>query len=237
MVGDDYDGLYPAAALDTEATVEALKKLAADLPDNSFLEFGVGTGRLALAMADQGFDVAGIEGSEPMLVKLKEKPGGERIEVRLGDFTQVGFDRSFSLVALTFNTIFGLPSQEAQIACFRNAARHLVPDGVFVIEAYVLHPGQMSADWDVYPRTIHQEQVELQLSRYDAAEQTVERMMVHLREGGTRLLTVKDRYAWPGELDAIAQIAGLKLKTRRSGWKEEPFTSASRKHVSVYELD
>jgi len=236
MIGGDYDGLYPAGLLDTDASAALLSRLAEEQGDKSLLELGIGTGRLALALLDQGFEVAGIEGSESMLAAFREKPRSEEIEVALGDFAQVDLERKFSIVALVFNTIFGLLSQETQISCFRNAARHLRPGGVFVVEAYVLQPDQLSADWKVSPRTIHHEQVELQLSRYDAAEQTLERVMVHLREEGTRLLTVKDRYAWPGELDAMALIAGLPLKARYSNWEEAPFTSSSRKHVSVYEL-
>jgi SAM-dependent methyltransferase len=236
MIGDDYDALYPDSVLDTDATVAALSALSDELPERSFLEFGLGTGRLALKMLDRGFSVAGIEGSSAMISQLRTKPRSEEIDVRLGDFTATDLERRFSLVGLIFNTIFGLPSREAQAACFRNAARHLLPGGCFVVEAYVLHPDQLGGEWAVWPRTVHHEQIELQLSRYDAASQLVKRVLVHLREEGTRLAHVSDLYAWPGELDLIAQANGLRLRSRHGGWLQEPFESLSRKHVSVYEL-
>jgi SAM-dependent methyltransferase len=235
MVGADYDGLYPEDLLQTDSTVSFLEELSESLPDRSFLEFGIGTGRLALRMLEAGFEVAGIEGSESMLSQFQEKPGSQEIDARLGDFTECVLERRFSIVALVFNSIFGLLSQEAQIACFRNAAKHLRPGGLFVIEAYVLQPDQMSDQWRVCPRTVSHEQVELQLSRYDAATQDLERVLVLLRESGVRLLTVRDRYAWPGELDMIAQAAGLSLRERHGGWRRENFVSSSQKHVSLYE--
>jgi hypothetical protein len=139
------------------------------------------------------------------------------------------------LVALLFNTVFGLPSKEAQISCFRNAERHLEPGGCFVVEAYVLRPEQLSGEWSIVPRNVQHDHVELQLSRYDPATQLLERTLVHLRREGLGFVTVLDAYAWPGELDLMARAAGLRLRSRAGGWSNEPFGAASNKHVSVYD--
>ena len=238
-VAADYDRLYPDAQLDTGAALDTLERLArlagGDHPA-SLLEFGIGTGRLALGLHERGLRVAGIESSPEMIAQLRSKPGADKIDVAQGDFATVRVDGRFAVVALTFNAVFALPDREAQIACFRNAARHLAPRGCFVVEAYVLAPEQLTPGWSILPRSVQHEHVELQLARYDHASHRIERTLVHLRPDGVRMLSVSDTYAWPGELDLIAHAAGLRLRERSGGWRGEPFDAASAKHVSVYEV-
>ena len=236
-VGTDYDQLYPAAYFETEATVAVLAALACSVPrgSRSVLEFGVGTGRLALPLLDQGFSVAGIEASDVMRAQLQAKPRSDEINVVVGDFTNAHVPGSFSVVVLALNGITDASTREAQVACFRNARRHLEPGGCFVIETYVLLPEQLGGDWSIWPRLVQHEHVELQLSRYDPATSLVERTLVHLRPDGVHLIAVKDNYAWPGELDLMAHAAGLRLRSRHAGWSEEVFNASSRRHVSIYE--
>ena len=235
-VGADYDALYPGSHLETDAAVAALAALS-EPAGRSILEFGVGTGRLALPLLELGLTVAGIEASEAMLAELRAKPNGEAVHVVVGDFAEARVEGRFAVVALTFNAIFALPTREAQIACFRNARRHLAPGGCVVVEAFVLGPEQIRGDWSIQPRRVEHEHVELELARYDAAAQRIERTLVHLLPTGVRLVGVKDTYAWPGELDLMARAAGLQLRSRAAGWLGEPFDSSSRKHVSIYECD
>ena len=234
-VASDYDALYAGPTLDTSAAVEALATLAGD--GGSVLEFGLGTGRIALPLVERGLEVAGIEVSAAMIDRFREKPGSGEIEVVLGDFTRATAGRHFSVVVLTFNTIFGLPDRDAQIACFGNAASHLEPGGCFVIEAFVLRPEQLTGDWSLVPRAVAADHVELQLARYDTSAHRIERTLVHLGPDGVRLVPVADVYAWPGELDLMARMAGLRLRSRAGGWQNEPFDASSLKHVSVYEFD
>src|SRR5262245_1438601 len=120
------------------AVVRPTVDLLADLAgDGAALEFAIGTGRVALPLADRGVRVAGIDNSEAMLAKLREKPGAERVDARHGDMASTRVDGAFSLVYLVFNTIFNLTEQDGQVACFQNAAAHLAPGGRFVIEARV----------------------------------------------------------------------------------------------------
>lgn len=233
-LGGDYDALYPAADLDTDAAVARLAELAG--PAGSVLEFGIGTGRLALPLLERGHRVAGIDVSAEMIAQLRAKPGGNEVEVVEGNFVDGRAPGSFSVVVLALNGITDPPNREAQIACFRNAARHMRPGGSFVVETYVLGAEQLHGDWSIWPRFVRREHVELQLSRYDPATNLVERTLVHLRDDGVRLVTVLDNYAWPGELDLMAREAGLRLATRHGGWAQEPFDASSRKHVSVYRL-
>jgi SAM-dependent methyltransferase len=235
-VGADYDRLYPDAHLETEATVAAVARLASGGGEKaSVLEFGIGTGRLALALVDQGFTVAGIEASAEMVEQLRKKPRAAAIDVVIGDFATTRVPGRFAVVLLTFNAIFALPDRDAQIACFENAARHLEPDGRFVVEAFVLRPEQLSGQWSILPRSVQHEHVELQLARYDPAGSRIERTLLHLRPDGVRLFSVADTYAWPGELDLMARAAGLRLRSRAGGWAGEPFDATSDKHVSIYE--
>jgi SAM-dependent methyltransferase len=235
-VGADYDLLYPGDPLETEATVAALDALARSAAvGGSILEFGIGTGRLGLPLLERGLRVAGIEASETMIAQMRAKPRGDEIEVVLGDFLSARVEGQFSVVVLGFNGIFGPADREAQIACFRNAARHLEPGGCFVIETFVLHPEQLHGDWWIAPRSVQHEHIELQVCRYDTAAHVLERTMVHLRPDGLRFVKLSDRYAWPGELDLMARAAGLRLRSRNGGWRGEPFGPSSYTHVSVYE--
>lgn len=227
----DYDALYGAIA-DTEQAVEYLAGLAGE---GALLEMGIGTGRLALSLRARGVPVHGIEASPAMLAELRKRRGGPEIPVAVGSFadTEVPQER-FSVVVLALHTIFGLPTQDEKIRCFANAERHLDDGGVFVVEATVLDVGAFRRGQAVIPRFKSPERVELQVLSYDPATQAVETTNVHLSNEGVRLNSFMNSYASPQELDLMARLAGLRLRERFGGWRQEPFTAASAKHVSVY---
>ncbi len=181
------------------------------------LELAIGTGRLALPLAERGVEVHGIDASEAMVARLRSKSGGERIPVTIGDFADVPIEGRYALVYVVFNTLFALQTQEAQIRCFRNVAACLADGGVFVVEAFV-------PDLSRFDR-----------GRHHPVEQRVESQHVLLSEQGIRFYPVQIRYAYPSELDLMARLAGLQLRARFGGWRREPFTAASAMHVSVYE--
>jgi SAM-dependent methyltransferase len=236
-VGAAYDALYPDShdAMETDATVALLERLAAGEDGaGSVLEFGVGTGRIALGLKERGVAVAGIEGSEAMVAQLRAKPGGREVPVVVGDFVSASVDGAFDVVVMALNTIFAPGSRADQMACFSNAARHLRPGGLFVVEAYVLQPDQLSGGWSIWPRSVGGDHVELQLARYDLPTNRVERTLVHLRPAGVDLVEVKDTYAWPTELDLMAEACGFTLRARTADWKGAEFTGTSTSHVSVY---
>ena len=198
------------------------------------LELGIGRLRLALPLAARGVAVHGIDASARMVEKLREKPGGAEIPVVLGDFAEVGVDGPFVLVFVVFSTFFGLLSQEAQVRCFRNVAARLAPDGAFVIEAFVPDPTRFSRGSNLECVRAETDMVMLGATRHDAVGQTVVSQYVMLADGGVRLYPARLRYAWPSELDLMAQLAGLRLRDRWASWRREPFTAASTSHVSVY---
>jgi SAM-dependent methyltransferase len=197
------------------------------------LELGIGTGRIALPLAQRGVPVHGIELSRAMAARLRAKPGGQDIAVTIGDFATATVEGSFTVAYLVFNTIGNLTTQAAQVACFRNVARHLEPGGCFVIEVGLpelqrLPPGE----------TIHAfywSETGFGLDEYDVVTQGLISHHFELVDGRIERHSVPFRYVWPSELDLMAQLAGMSLRERWSGWKREPFTSDSRKHVSVWE--
>ena len=229
VTADDYDDLY--AGLDPTAAVELLAELAAG---GSVVEFGIGTGRLALPLAQRGLVVHGIEGSPKMAESLRRKPGGHALPVVIGDFAEVSAGTGFSLAVLVFNTVFALPSQDAQVRCFRNAAAHLRQGGRFVVEAWVPDVGSFRNGTAVRPVTVRDERVELEVARLQSATQTMWTTKVHLTDAGVRLVPANHRYAWPAEMDLMARLAGLRLEQRWSSWDREAFTDDSPAHVSVW---
>ncbi|MFN2590214.1 MAG: class I SAM-dependent methyltransferase [Actinomycetota bacterium] len=231
VIADDYDDLY-SDSFDSKAAVERLAELADGGP---VLEFGIGTGRLALPLLERGLEVRGVDASVEMMTKLQEKPGGDRIPVILGDFSRVDAGRDFALVVLAVNTIFALPDQEAQVRCFANAARHLRPGGRFVVEAWLPDLTAFHQNRAVRPRILRSDVVSVEVAELDPVRQIMRTTQVVLRHGSVRLYPANHRYAWPAELDLMAQLGSLRLVERRENWSGAPFTPESRTHVSVYE--
>ena len=197
------------------------------------LELGIGTGRIALPLARRGVRVHGIELSEAMVARLRAKPGAEEIGVTIGDFATARVEGTFTLAYLVANTIMNLTTQEEQVACFRNVAAHLEPGGCFVIEVGVpglrrLPPGETFQLFDVSPRHVG-------FDEYDVARQGLVSHHYWIEGDKVEVFSPPFRYVWPSELDLMAQLAGMTLRERYAGWKREPFTSESEKHVSVWE--
>lgn len=225
---DEAEMFAPAAV---EPVVELLVELAGGGPA---LEFGIGTGRIAIPLAQRGVRVHGIDLSEAMAARLQAKPGAERIEVTIGDFATTRVEGRFSLVYLVFNTIENLLTQDEQAACFLNATAHLGPGGCFVIEVAV--PDLRGLRSDGRFRVDAMSDGHLGVDEYDVTKQgLVSHHYYRAADGSFERISIPLRYVWPSELDLMARIAGMKLRDRWGGWKREPFTSDSRKHVSVWE--
>jgi SAM-dependent methyltransferase len=224
---DEEGGMFDPAVV--TPVVDALAELAGN---GRALELAIGTGRIALPLAARGVSVSGIDDSEAMVARLRAKEGSELIEVAIGDFSTTRVPGEFSVVYLVFNTIFNLVTQDAQVACFENAAGHLVPGGHFVIETSVpdlqrLPPGETIIPFRAEPGGIS-------FDVYDVVTQQASSQHYEFEDGRVLSFPVEFRYAWPAELDLMARIAGLALRDRWAGWKHEPFTALSRSHVSVY---
>lgn len=217
---------------DEDAAVAFLAEQARGGPA---LELAIGTGRIALPLATEGIQVDGIDVSEPMVARLREKPGGERIGVTMGDMAEVAVDGRYRLIYVVFNSLYNLPDQEAQIRCFQNVAAHLTDDGVFVVEAFT--PGylhRLREHQYVDAEEIRVDKVWLDVAQHDPVAQRLVKNHVALTSSGIELNAVVLRYAWPSELDLMARIAGLELAARWGDWERRPFDASSRLHVSVW---
>jgi SAM-dependent methyltransferase len=222
-----------AAMFEADVVEPAVDFLARLAGDGAALELGVGTGRIALPLSRRGVRVHGIDLSPAMVERLRAKPGGDAVAVTIGDFATTRVEGSFSLAYLVFNTIKNLTTQDEQVACFENVAAHLEPGGCFVVEVNVpalqrLPPGESVRAFEIGPTKVG-------FDEYDVATQRLVSHHYSLVDGKLDLHSVPFRYVWPAELDLMARLAGMSLRERWGGWKREPFTSESTKHVSVWE--
>ena len=227
---DDELGDWGNAAAVAE-TVDFLTALAGN---GAALELGVGTGRIALPLAARSVPVHGIDLSEAMVARLRAKPGGDKVSVTIGDFATTRVEGAFALAYIVFNTIGNLTTQDDQVACFENVAAHLEPGGCFVVETGLpalrrLPPGDRIRAFEVSPGY-------LGFDEYDVANQGLVSHHYRVTANGTLcVVSMPFRYVWPAELDLMARLAGMRLRERWSGWRHQPFTDESAKHVSVWE--
>jgi SAM-dependent methyltransferase len=229
-IADVYDERY--ANRDPEAETDRIAALTGSGP---VLELGIGTGRVAVPLAARGVEVHGIDASEAMVAKLRARPGGESIPITVGDMQRVAAPGdAYALVYVVFNTFFCLLDQDLQIECFANVARRLAPGGRFLIEAFVPDVGRFDRGQRTSAVSLSVDSVDIDVVMHDPVAQRVDGQHVLIRASGTRLLPVSLRYAYPGELDLMARLAGLVLETREGGWGGEPFTATSGVHVSVW---
>jgi SAM-dependent methyltransferase len=232
-----YDDSSPEM-FDQAVVGPAVDFLAALAGDGRALEFAIGTGRIGLPLSARGVDVAGIELSQPMVDRMLDKPGADQVPVTIGDMatTTVDADRgdgAFSLVYLVFNTITNLLTQDEQVACFQNAARHLDIGGHFVIEVFVpglrrLQPGETFVPFDVSDR-------HLGFDEYDPVDQRLVSHHYWVEDGRSGKWESAHRYGWPAEYDLMARLAGMTLVQRWGDWDRRPFTSDSTSHISVWQ--
>jgi SAM-dependent methyltransferase len=239
-VPEDHFGEVTAARYDDpseemfqpEAIEPVVEFLAGLAGDGAALELGIGTGRIALPLAHRGVEVHGIDLSSAMVSRLRAKPGGDDIPVVIGDFATTRAEGTFSLAYLVFNTINNLTTQDAQIACFQNAAAHLAAGGHFVIEVGVpqlqrLPPGETVRAFSLTPS-------HLGFDEFDVANQGLISHHYELVDGAWRADSIPFRYVWPSELDLMARLAQMTLVERWGGWRREPFTGDSTSHISVW---
>lgn len=224
-----------SAELFAPEVVDPIVSFLADLAGErgEALELGVGTGRIAVPLSRQGVRVHGIDFSQDMVDRLRSRQSTQQIGVTIGDFTTADAGRKFRLAYLIYGTIEDLTTQDEQVRCFRNVARHLEPGGCFVLEAPIppirrLPPGEtiqasrLSPDWIV-------------VDDYNTAEQTCRSDHYRVTGGKLEILSARYRYVWPAELDLMARLAGMSLRERWGGWQRQSFDVDSTAHISVWE--
>ena len=224
---DKYDEWH-TGLMDDEGSVAALYDLAAGGP---VLELGVGTGRVAVPLAERGLEVVGVDISPEMLAKLRAK--SSTVTAVEADMTTVSLEREFALAYVVFNSIFVLDTQEEQVRLFRNAAAHLRPGGRFALETAVVGPpspdrGKLEAV-DIEP-----DRVRLATGRTDPVTGQHTGMWLSIEPDGTKFYPIGGRPVSHFEMDLMAQLAGMELESRWSNWQGAPFTAKSELHVSIY---
>jgi SAM-dependent methyltransferase len=240
MIGDNsygndhvnvYDTFYESR--DNDAEVAAL--LSALAAGKRALEFGVGTGRLAIPLAAAGVEVHGIDNSQAMLDVMQAKPGAARIHSYLGDAATLRVPGEFQLVFIGFSTIYLLGSQQMQLQCFRNAAEHLAPGGKFLVEAFLHDRLQWSTGEQFSTTGVERDQVNVRAAIHDPVDQVIKLQHITIGTAGISFRPNRLRYIWPSELDLMGQLAGMRLMARWGDWKKTPFSAQSTSMVSVYE--
>jgi ubiquinone/menaquinone biosynthesis C-methylase UbiE len=228
-IADLYDDMHAIPAGD------AVEMIAGLATGGRVLELGVGTGRIAVPLAQRGLEVHGVDVSDAMLERLREKPGGDRVRVVKGDFTEAFAGDDFSVAFVAFNTFFAIASQEKQKRCFANVARQLRRGGTFVLEVFVPDLARFEGGQALRTGRITVDSVVLEATRHDRNAQTLDAQLVVISTRGTRLIPLELRYCFPSELDLMAELAGLRLRERWSNFARDPFTQTSAQHVSIYE--
>jgi SAM-dependent methyltransferase len=227
-----YEQMYPID-FDTTAAVDFLSSLA-PVPA-SVLELGVGTGRIAVPLAARGYEVHGIDGSEAMLGKLRERDPEGTVTAMLGDFTSTGTDRTFDVITLVLNTFYVAVTKEQQLGCLRKVREQLAPGGRFVLDAFDPSPYHTMQKPEASIRYLNEGAVMLDSITVDRARQLMVATHTIVDGGPPETTHHVIRYAFPLEIDLLAELSGLRLVDRYDGWSKGPYTSASVRHVSVYE--
>lgn len=229
-IADVYDAVFSGDP--DNGMIDLLTSLAGAGP---VLELAVGTGRVAIPLADRGLEVHGVDTSPAMLQQLRTKPGGDKVALTTGDMAGTQPEGPFSCVFVVFNSLFTLPTQEDQLRCFASAAARLKPGGCFVMECFVPDPTRFDRNQRVSANRVELNDVMFSIEHHRPAAQMTESQHVMITETGVRLFPVTIRYAWPSELDLMARLAGLRLRDRWANWERQPFGDDSTHHISVYE--
>ncbi|GEB49288.1 class I SAM-dependent DNA methyltransferase [Streptomyces cacaoi] len=220
--------------IDWPAPDAAVAFLAERRGSGRALELAVGTGRVAVPLAAQGVELDGLDASPEIVEVMRTKPGGEAIDVTIGDIADFRLDRDYSLIFLLLNSLYALQTQQEQISCFESAARHLEPGGLFVVETFVPDPTRFRFQGRAHVYDVDLDHVRIEADTFDRATQHIKENHIEIREDGIRLYPAFLRYTWPSELDLMARIAGLSFVERWGDWADVPFDAASENSISVY---
>jgi SAM-dependent methyltransferase len=232
VTADAYDELY-SGAFDTEGAVATLAELTGD---GVLLDLGSGTGRLLVPLAEQGVRVEGIEASAAMTALLRARTAGHEITVYPGDFAAVATPSRYSVIVAAVSTLFMLPDQLTQLRCIANAAVHLLPGGLLIIEAFVPDPRRYDArGMRTETRHVGDDRLHVVISQHHPIEQRLDIEHVLVDGGRLRRYPVSLRYAWPAEIDLMANAAGLSPYARWGTWRREPFSATTTDHITIYQ--
>ncbi|MFJ2188926.1 class I SAM-dependent methyltransferase [Kitasatospora sp. NPDC087861] len=226
-----YDEVYPSTP-DLDDIGTFLLTLAR--PGASVLELGVGTGRVALRLADQGFDVHGVETSPAMLARLAEKDPEGRVTPYLGDLVGLDLGRTFDVVLAPFNVLCCATAVDEQIALMHALARHTAPGGHVVTETFDPSDHHVQRGNAVTTHPVGERSAMIEsISVLPASQNMLVQNTLFLDGAAPNCATTVLRYLWPSELDLLGGIARLELTARHSGWREQPFDGGDGRKMCV----
>lgn len=227
---DEYDALH------NPGTTDDCVNLIADLAGNGdVLELAIGTGRVALPLAQRGLKISGFDASPQMLDILKDKPGGSDIPNWLADMASFDLEQEFDFAFLIFNTLYNLTTQGEQVRCLQHVAKHLRPGGKFLVEAFMPNRETFENNQAVRTKHVDYDKVWLEAVQHDPIAQTLNYQRIRISQQGTELKPLPMRYVWPAELDLMARLAGLAPISHWGGWHKQPLSAASEMYVILYE--
>ncbi|MDH3518090.1 MAG: methyltransferase domain-containing protein [Acidimicrobiia bacterium] len=227
FIAAHYDERYPGVQ---PSMIDRLAEIGGAGP---VLELGIGTGRVAIPLADRGVEVHGLDASPPMVEKMKAKPGGGDIPVAIRNMEDLGGLGPFRMVYVVANTFFAMLDQDTQVRAFGSVASVLEPDGSFVMEAFVPDVSRFDRNQRVEVVSIDTDEVAIDVAMYDPRDQTVMASNMVFGPDKQRQFPVKLRFSYPSELDLMARLAGMSLVERWGGWDREPYTGVGI-HVSTW---
>ncbi|MEO1188147.1 MAG: class I SAM-dependent methyltransferase [Pseudomonadota bacterium] len=227
---DEYDALHNPGT--TDACVDLIATLAGQ---SDILELAIGTGRIALPLAERGLNVSGFDASPQMLDILKAKPGGAKIPTWVADMASFDLGQQFDFAFLVFNTLYNLTTQEDQVRCFKNVAAHLRPGGQFLVEAFMPNRETFENNQAVRTKHVDFDKVWLEAVQHDPVAQRLNYQRIRISQQGTELKPLPMRYVWPSEMDLMAELAGLHLVERWGGWQRAPLTPNNEMQIALYE--
>ncbi|MEM7459688.1 MAG: class I SAM-dependent methyltransferase [Pseudomonadota bacterium] len=229
---DEYDALH------NPGTTDDCVNLIADLAGHGdVLELAIGTGRVALPLVQQGLKISGFDASPQMLDILKHKPGGSDIPAWLADMASFDLEQEFDFAFLVFNTLYNLTTQDEQVRCFQQVAKHLRPGGKFLVEAFMPNRETFENNQAVRTKHVDYDKVWLEAVQHDPVAQTLNYQRIRISQNGTELKPLPMRYVWPAELDLMARLAGLSSVAHWGGWHKQPLNRDSAFYVALYERD
>lgn len=212
------------------------------------LEVGSGTGRVALALAEEGYTVVGLELSEAMRAIAQHKADRaqrtDRVTFVVGDMRRFALDQHFGLIIVPLNTFLHnltLDDQLATLVCFK---KHLRPGGLLVLDCFNPDPAQVADDGrlivqrSVIDRDTGQAALLLLSRTTDWGQQLQEITYLVDRSDQNGIvrravLHTSFRFILRHEMQLVLKRGGFDLKDVYGSYELEPFATGSDKLIAV----
>ena len=235
--GWQYDNWHHDLTDDIDFYVRQARKYGSPI-----LELACGIGRITLPIAQEGFKITGVDISEGMLQRAKEKAMEQHLTITWSkaDIRNFTLYEKFNLIFLPFNSISHLQDLDSIAACFQAVKHHLAPDGRFILdianpklefllrESHIKYPVAEYQSPDSHHAVIVSES-----SRYDRAQQ-INYITCYYKIGEKEFThELNMRIFFPQELDALLKFNGFFIEAKYGDFHESSFSSSSERQILV----